>query len=1060
MAELMTTLFFQFRNAWMERPRSLNGSRGIRHRTSRFSHAFVTLVLGLAGSIPAFAAPDVDDEIDVRAILTRHCLKCHGPTKQSGGLRLDDIQAMRDGGDSGPAIQIEEPEASLLLRAVRREEDVSAMPPEGEPLSSEEIATLTRWVRAGAPGKGNVVSGRVSSDHWSFQPVKKVTPPDVRNQAWVRNPIDAFILSRLEKDSLSPSREASKETLIRRLSLDLIGLPPSPEEVEAFLLDNRPDAFEQLVERLLASPHHGERWGRIWLDAARYADSNGYTIDGPREIWRYRDWVIDALNQDMSFHQFTIEQLAGDLLPNATLAQRVATGFHRNTMINEEGGTDDEQFRVEAVVDRVSTTGEVFLGLTLGCAQCHSHKFDPITHREFYRFFAFFNNCDEPSLEVPTPEQEKIVARVRGEVAKLEKQVKEREDELLNTYSTWLADRQASLDRWVMVAPASALSQGGATLATQADQSILAAGMNAKQDVYTLVVNTDIADIAGFRLEALTDDRLPAQGPGRAGNGNFVLGEFAVSASPIGDPTARKVVPLQSALADHSQPEYPVEHAIDGNEKTGWAINTASKKGANVPRTALFLAKESVGHAEGTTLVFTLSQRAVEGYNLGRFRLSLAQSGDRPPALIPSNIAAILQTPPEQRTDDQAKLLREQYFGEDDKRKSLLKQIAVLRKQIPGIAKTLVVAERAEVRDTFVHLRGDFLRKGAKVEPGVPSVLPPLKHNGRANRLDLAHWLVSEENPLTARVTVNRFWQQYFGMGIVETDNDFGTQGTPPAHPELLDWLANEFMSRGWSMKQLHRLIVTSATYRQSSDARFDLMDIDPRNLLLARQNRLRLDAEVIRDTALAVGGRLSRKIGGPSVFPHQPDGVMALAQVNRPWNVSKGDDQYRRGLYTYFWRSTPHPFLKVFDAPDAQRACTRRNRSNTPLQSLTLLNDAAFMECADALATRVVNECDGDDVERLRHAFRLALGRRPLPEELDILATFLAGQRAERKSEVPDLANEDEPSNVGTGSEAGVAVAQSPRGTTPDPDSDGHRRAWIAAARVLLNLDEFITRE
>ncbi|MFO0946352.1 MAG: DUF1549 and DUF1553 domain-containing protein [Planctomycetota bacterium] len=873
----------------------------------------------------------------------------------------------------------------------------------------------------------------------------------------VRHPIDSFILAKLEKEGISPAREASKETLIRRLSLDLVGLPPTPEEVEAFLLDNRPDAYEHLVERLLASPHYGERWGRFWLDMARYADSNGYTIDGPREIWKYRDWVIEALNQDMSFRQFTIEQLAGDLLPDATLAQRIATGFHRNTMINEEGGTDDEQFRVEAVVDRVSTTGEVFLGLTLGCAQCHSHKFDPITHKEFYQFFAFFNNCDEPSLEVPTPEQEKILARVRGEVSKLEAQIKTREEELAKSHEAWLSDLQSSWDRWIDVIPSSALSEGGATLAVQSDRSVLAGGVNAKQDVYTVVANTELTDIVGFRLEVLIDDSLPSKGPGRASNGNFVLGEFSVAVTPLGDPTGKKVIPLKSAVADHSQPQYPIENAIDGNDKTGWAINTADKKGANVPRVALFLTKEPVGYPQGATLIFTLSQQAVESYNLGRFRISLTRKGGEAPKLVPNTLVNILKTPADQRTEDQKKELRDRQFDEDGRRRRLEKQIAVLKKQIPGIPKTMVLAERKEVRDTFVHIRGDFLRKGARVEPGVPAVLPSLKTAGRPGRLDLAQWLTSPENPLTSRVIVNRVWQQYFGRGIVETDNDFGTQGTPPSHPELLDWLASEFVEKGWSLKQLHRWIVYSATYRQSSDARPELKEVDARNVWLARQNRLRLDAEVIRDAALAVSGRLSRKIGGPSVFPHQPDGVMALAQVNRPWKVSDGEDKYRRGLYTYFWRSTPHPFLKVFDSPDAQRACTRRSRSNTPLQSLTLLNDAAFMDCASALAERIPRECNGDDSARMRYAFRLAMAREPLREEFETLMTFLHQQKAD-STEGSDFARKEDPEIVGTGSEAGVAV--SPGASERESEEVTRTRAWTAVARVLLNLDEFITRE
>jgi hypothetical protein len=627
--------------------------------------------------------------------------------------------------------------------------------------------------------------------HWSFQPVKRPAVP-AECAGLVRNPIDAFILARLEKEGLKPAPEADRTILLRRLALDLTGLPPEPEEIDAFVKDGRPDAYERQVDRLLASPHYGERWGRHWLDLARYADSNGYSIDAPRTMWPYRDWVINALNDDLPFEQFTIEQLAGDLLPGATTEQKIATGFHRNTPINEEGGIDPEQFRVEAVVDRVNTTGAVWLGLTVGCCQCHNHKFDPITQREYYQLFAFFNNQDEPKL------------------------------------------------------------------------SLGANGQNKRQGLTTLVLQ-----------------------------------------------------------------------------------------------------------------------------------------------------------------------------------------------------------ERATPRATHVLKGGDFTRPAEKVDPGTPAVLPPLTlpsppgaggegtvrgakppATGTPNRLDLARWLVRPDQPLTPRVLVNRVWGQYFGAGLIETENDFGTRGTPPSHPELLDWLASEFVRQGWSLKALHRLIVTSATYRQSSAARPDLETVDPRNRLLARQARLRLEAEVVRDVALASSGLLDWHVGGPSVFPPQPEGVSLFTQVKRVWKPNEDCSRYRRGLYTHIWRSAPHPALTVFDAPDAVTACTRRNRSNTPLQALTLLNDAGFAEYAYGLAARILRDGHLTESDQVRRGFRLCLGREPSEAEAERLTVFLAKQRGYCAA-YPGAAAK----LLGDGGPAGKRLAEV-------PGEPGPKAALVLLARVLLNLDECVTRE
>ncbi len=805
----------------------------------------VRLLSFICCCLPAAAEPAVADQpIDyvqgVKSILAKHCTKCHGAGKQENDLRLDSTAAARAGGYGGPAIVPGDGAGSRLILAVTGSDELERMPPKGPRLTDREIDILRRWIDQGARApalKTLANSARGGPDHWSFQPVVRPDVPQVKNTGWVLGAIDAFILARLEKEGIEPSPVADRVTLIRRLSLDLVGLPPTLAEVDNFVNDQRPDAYAHLVDRLLASPHYGERWGRHWLDVARYADSNGYTNDNPRSIWKYRDWVIDAMNRDLPFDQFAIQQIAGDLLPEATTDTIVATGFHRNTQLNQEGGSDPEEYRVVAVVDRVNTTGTVFLGLTIGCAQCHDHKFDPIGQRDYYRLFAFLNNADEPRLPIPSAAEAEEQDKLKAEIAAAEAELKQHE----------------------------------------------------------------------------------------------------------------------RAVSESDLQKQPIDAKND----------------------------ESAENEESDPVRAQLTAR--------------------------------------------------------------LEQLRKLEKQLAGrIPTTLVMRPRDKARMTHIHVRGDFLRNGEQVQPGIPEVLPELPDDvTEPNRLDFAQWLVSAENPLTPRVTINRIWQRYFGRGIVETENDFGTQGTPPTHPELLDWLAAEFVARGWSMKQMHRLIVSSATYRQASTVRPELVEIDPKNGLLARQSRQRLDAEIIRDSALRVAGLLSEKIGGPSVFPPQPDGVMKLTRnPNRKWNVSRGEDRYRRGMYTYFWRSTPHPFLKVFNSPDSNATCTRRDRANTPLQALTLLNDEAVFEAAQALAVRVLREtpdCATD--QRLRYAFRLCLARRPTDNETNLLQQLFSAELADDEGAEPAVRF--------------AALDRLPAGTEPREVV-----AWTSVARALLNLDEFITRE
>jgi len=688
--------------------------------------------------------------------------------------------------------------------------------------------------------------------HWAFQPPVRPAPPAVQQDSWARNSVDAFILHRLEQTKLAPSPSADPGTLLRRVSLDLIGLPPPAEELDAFLSDDRPEAYERAVDRLLASPHFGERWGRHWLDAARYADSNGYSIDAPRSLWPWRDWVVSALNRDQPYDEFVTDQLAGDLRENATLEQRVATGFHRNTQINEEGGIDPEQFRIEAVLDRVNTTGTVLLGLTVACAQCHNHKFDPLSQREYFELYAFFNNQDEPTIEA---------------------------------------------------APSELFAARDAVVA--------------------------ITKPLEAQLNALAVERTPG----------FEAWESALA------PEAREALPLE--------------------------------------------------------------------------------------------VRNVLGLRPEHRTPKQREIALQGYLATDKDYRALRDRLRDARRTAPAIPTTLVLQERSEPRESVVFIKGDFTRPGDPVQPGTPAVLPPLSaarrggpegHDGQhrpASRLDLARWITDPSHPLTARVLVNRVWQQLFGRGLVETENDFGLQGSSPSHPDLLDWLATEFSGAGdaanptpWSLKRLLRLLVTSATYRQSSVTPDLSASPDPVNRLLGRQNRLRLEGEVIRDVALAASGTLDRRLGGPPVFPPQPDGVMALGQSRREWKSSPGGDRFRRGLYTFRWRATPHPALTVFDGPDAFSACTRRLKSNTPLQSLTLLNDEAFLELAEGLADRILRDAPLED--RLGTAFRWTLGRHPKPGEAERLQQLLDAER-----------------------QAGE-----------------ERVAWVTVSRVLLNLDEAITRE
>jgi hypothetical protein len=976
-----------------------------------------------------------------------------------------------------------------MLRPIRRQ------------LFAVLFAASPLWIDAAAGQERTPEMDSPASTHWSFQPVVRPAVPAAKNTAWVRNPIDHFVLAKLERLGIAPSPEADRPTLIRRLSLDLLGLPPTPAEVDDFVRDSSPGAYERLVARLLDSPHFGERWGRHWLDLARYADSDGYEKDSPRPYaYLYRNWVIDALNRNVPFDQFTVEQLAGDLLPDSTLEMKTATGFHRNTLTNREGGVDQEEFRAKANVDRVSTTGTVWLGLTLACAECHNHKYDPLTQKDFYGMFSFFNASME--VETPAPQPEEVAAyeqarsAYQAEHAKRSTALEQFEKEQLpGRLEVWEAANVGKIStvRWVTLDPMSANSASGATLTQQPDGSIQLAGKGPLEDTYTLELQTNLTGITAIRLEVLPDPNHPAMGPGRTNHGNFVLNEF--SAKLVRDGDARPVV-LQNARADFSQDKYPIAGAIDGNPGTGWAV--APRLGQR--HVAVFETKETLhGSSSETdggspmTLLITLDQRYGTQHTIGRFRISATTEPRPVPAEEISEDAMVaMRTPRDQRTEKQATALMSYYRSIDSEWMKLNSAVTEHAKRAPPppTTKAMTIGQNPRPPATHVHIRGDFLRRGDAVEPIPPAILTgllPFESAAQPNRIDLAKWIVNPGNPLTARVAINRMWQYLFGKGLVGTPNDFGTRGDAPTHPELLDWLASEWMHptgngqsgaarRGWQQKEMIKLIVASATYRQSSSTRPELVQTDPTNTLLARQNRYRLEAEIVRDLHLAVSGLLSPTIGGPSVRPPQPTGVSDLTYAgSAKWIESKGQDRYRRGLYTWFQRTSPYPMLTTFDSPDGVVCTVRRERSNTPLQALTLLNDVVFVECAQGLARRALTQ-GGRGTETHRSAAlngKLAASPTTLAPGCGwLLNGKLAASptiaRAmfwlcmSRDPEAAELAR-----LVQLKDELTAACRANPEFSarlSGDVSIDGidsvELASWVAVARTLMNLDEFVTRE
>jgi uncharacterized protein DUF1553/uncharacterized protein DUF1549/cytochrome c len=1018
-----------------------------------------------ASKLPSPANRKVDFVKDIQPILSKSCYDCHGPKKEEAGLRWDVKEIAFKGGEHGAVIVPGKSAESPMIHLVAGLKDDLVMPAKGERLTAEQIGLLRAWIDQGADWPDSA-SVRITNnrDHWAFKAPVRPDVPEVKNTKWARNPIDNFILARLEQEGLKPSPEADRVTLIRRLSLDLIGLPPPIEEVDAFSADKNPNVCDALVERLLRSPHYGERWGRHWLDAARYADSNGFEKDARRSIWPYRDWVINAFNRDLPFDRFTIEQLAGDLLPRDPKSQNqdpiVATGFLRNSMLNQEGGIEPEQFRTEAMIDRMDAVGRTWLGLTIACAQCHNHKYDPISQQEYYQFFAFLNNDDEPFIEIPTPEQQKQRDQLLAKVRELEDKAMRDATNLTERMAEWEKGAADAEGDWTVPDPKEWLNFA-TKFEKQPDLSLLGGGDVKPGGTMKVWIDTQLTNITGFRLEILTHPNLPYGGPGQVAKGNFLLKEFSVEAYPMTEPVETNKIKFVRALADAEAPGFSITNAIDGNtEKGGWSGDFGPLR-RNQERRAVFECADPItGFPGGTRLLITLHETHSNGdghsgapdkeskldcHMIGRFRLAVTTRAAplRVDPLLPLQ-RKLLTIPAAQRSPQQQRELFNAFRLSDASFAEVNKQVYDVLTNWPYAATTLVLQQRAEPRVTRLFKRGDWQKPGDAVEPDVPAVLHPFPKDAPRNRLGFAQWLVDRRSPTVARVIVNRIWQAYFGQGLFTTPEDIGTRVETPSHPELLDWLACEFMDRGWSFKEMHRLIVNSATYRQSSKVTPELYAKDPYNRLLARGPRFRVEGETVQDIALFAGGLLNPKIGGPSVYPPIPTNVADQVYGGFSWPETKGEDRYRRGMYTFWKRAMPFPSLVAFDAPPAEASCTRRVRSNTPLQALTTLNERTYVEAAQAMGLRVLKEGGGNERSRAIYAFRLCTGRTPTASELRSLLKFWEEQYNYFENRTADAVN--------------VAVADLKQ---MPPDVNLHKvAAWTMVSRAILNLDETIMKE
>lgn len=1154
----------------------------------------ILFLIGAASSSIA-ADPTVDFTRDIKPIISNACYRCHGPdaAERKGGtdgLRLDTAEGIfADLGSGQFAVVAGKPDQSELLKRISSTDPDAAMPPKGagRKLTQREIDLVTNWIKQGAK----------FSRHWSYvKPVRSTLPP-VKNEAWARNGIDRFVLARLEREGLQPTEEADHYTLARRVSLDLTGLPPTVEEVDAFVRDTSPNAYEAMVDRFLAKQAYGEHWALMWLDLARYADSSGYADDPARRIWLFRDYAIKSFNANKPFDQFTIEQIAGDLLPNATEDQIIATAFHRNTMTNNEGGTNDEEFRNVAVVDRVNTTMAVWMGTTMACAQCHTHKYDPITQEDYFRFFAFLNNTEDadrgdesPVLSIYTEEQNRQRTNLQTEIAKLEPVLKTVTPELDAAQSAWDESFPRSL-AWKALIPSKVQSKAEVQTTVAEDGSVkVAAG--AKTDTYSI----DLPSVPSFRalrLDALTDETLPGQGPGHA-SGNFVITKLSAVITPpsgasltgrfvrvelpgdkllslaevqvfkgeenlalkgeakqistdyegeakraidgntnghyyeakstthtaagkdpwwevdltspqsidrikiwnrtdgagerlanfkvlilndqhepvwsndIANPpspstevsvSGQRTITFEKALADYSQPTFDPAFVLNNKDpKTkGWAVGGATGK----PHSLTLIAKSIVEIPTGSTITVTIEQESnFANHTLGHFKLSATEEPKVDEwARTPGPVVAALQVPVAERTPEQKQVISQHYLGIAPALEPQRQQLAGLQKSLSDIKPETVPVMKelaANRRITKIQHRGNFMDLGREVTEGTPNAILPLPDDAPRNRLTLAKWLIDPNNPLTARVIANRYWEQLFGIGIVSSSEEFGSQGDLPSHPELLDWLACELAGlpgdsnpagvsqKPWDTKAFLKTIVTSATYRQSSKVSPELVQRDPDNRLFARGPRFRLSAETLRDQALFVSGLLSSKMYGPPVKPPQPNlGLSAAFGSSTDWQTSAGEDKYRRGLYTTWRRSNPYPSMATFDAPNREVCTVRRVRTNTPLQALVTLNDPAYIEAAQALARRMVKDGGATPAEKAGFGFRLVLLRPAHENEIQRLVGLYEKSMA----------------RFGQNTEDARRIATEPLGAVDASANVSELAAWTVVGNVLLNLDETVMK-
>jgi mono/diheme cytochrome c family protein len=1031
------------------------------------SRFFAVYAVGLLPFADLRAADKPTFNRDIRPLLSDACFQCHGPdaAKRKAGLRLDiraDATIPAKSGET--AIVPGKPEKSELLKRVAAHDD-TAMPPDskGKRLTKDQIALLTRWIADGADYQG----------HWAFLPVERPKPPAAGH------PVDAFIRTKLAAAKLKPQAEADRTTLIRRVTLDLTGLPPTPAEVQAFLADKSPNAYEVVVDRLLKSPRYGEHMALQWLDFARYADSNGFQVDSSRFQWPWRNWVIDAFNTNKPFDQFTVEQIAGDLLPNATRDQIVATGFNRNHRLNGEGGLIAEEWRIETVIDRLETTGSTWLGLTFNCCRCHDHKYDPITQKEFYRAFAYFNSVQEsgtlqgetrntePTISVPDPNLTPKLAALDADIGAASRATAELLTKRPELQTAWEAEVQKRLAKnvagWKVLEPKSATATDRVTLTKQPDGSYLAAGANPAKVTYEIVTPLTDETIGGLLLEAFTDSSLPGQSVGRAPNGNFVLSriEATLSAATLDKPVTLK---FNRAEADYSQNGWDIKNVLNGKAGKGWAVDGPTRK---ENRKAMFLLEKPVAVPKDATLTVRVIQDTLAQHSIGRFRLSATSLPATDVTLaglaISESLRKAIMTEAAKRSPEQKSEVEKFYLtNTDGPVKAAVQREAALKAQRAELMKTsatvMVMKEAAQPRDAFVLLRGEYDKKGEKVTPGTPASLPPMPKDAPQNRLGLARWLVDDKNPLTARVWVNRAWERFFGTGLVKTSENLGSQSEFPSHPELLDWLAAEFMSptvvssvagepaKKWDMKAFHKLLVTSDTYRQANTTTAEAMERDPDNRLLARSPRLRLSGEALRDQALFTSGLLVEKVGGPSVRPYMPDGVWDETSRYgdlRGYKHDTGDGLYRRSLYTVWKRTAAPPTMLLFDAPSREYCTVKRSRTNTPLQALSLLNEVTYVEAGRKLGERMLKEGGTTDSERIRFAVRVVLAREPSTAEEKVLLDGLIADRAKFAK-----------------NPAAVTKLLAFGDSKPDPKLNPAELATATVtANILLNLDEAVVR-